>query len=59
VQVKHPKFQNNHPSLKKAGVTIDQLVIRELQRLGYNLQVAARQLPPGWPPAVECAAAAV
>jgi hypothetical protein len=37
--VKHPKFFNEHPTLKNAGVTIDDLVMKELREMGYNLQV--------------------
>jgi glycerophosphoryl diester phosphodiesterase len=41
-ETKHPKFFNEHPTLKNAGVTIDDLVMKELREMGYNLQVMAR-----------------
>eukprot|EP00775_Hariotina_reticulata_P014298 gene14298-25_t len=37
-ETKHPKFFNTHPTLRNAGVTIDDLVMKELREMGYNLQ---------------------
>lgn len=39
-ETKHPTFFNNHPVLKAANTTIDDLLMNEMQRLGYNLQVS-------------------
>jgi glycerophosphoryl diester phosphodiesterase len=37
-ETKHPTFFNNHPVLKAAGTTIDDLLIQELRKTGYNVQ---------------------
>lgn len=45
-ETKHPTFFNNHPVLKAAKTTIDDLLIQELKRAGYNLQVRLFSLRP-------------
>lgn len=45
-ETKHPTFFNNHPTLKAAGVTIDDLVMKELREKGYNLQVSGCRVDP-------------
>ena len=38
-ETKHPTFFNKHPVLRAARTTIDDLLIQELKKLGYNVQV--------------------